>query len=468
MMSQGSPPEARCPGPSARDILLADPAPPPAVLLAESPVYLGSDDIAYHEYTSPDFLADEYEHLWSRTWQWACRDEHIPEPGDYYVYDIGDRSALIVRGDDGGIRAFANACLHRGTQLKPPGSCGFSRSLRCPFHGWTWALDGRLTEVPAEWDFPHVAAADYALPELACGRWGGFVFVNWSDTAPPLDDYLGVLPEHFANWDLADRYIEAHAQKRLPANWKAAAAAFLEAYHVMETHPQSVRTTGDANTQYDVFDEHVTRFLQTTATPSPHLADADRPTEQQMLDLLLARKAPDDTIPQLRDGQTARDGFARFMQQTMGARYGRDFSHLSTSESIDSIEYFLFPNGFFFRGLQFSMVYRFRPDGHDPDHCWYDVMMLRPRPPDGRPPDPPNPTVLDVDDSYAAVPGFSKSLAAVLDQDTSNLAAQTRGFKASRKPGQTLGNYQEVRTRHLHDTVKRYIAQGKSELAQSS
>ena len=66
--------------------------------------------------------------MWSRTWQWACRDEHIPEPGDYYVYDIGDRSAVIVRGPDGSVKAFHNACLHRGTQLKPPATSGTARS----------------------------------------------------------------------------------------------------------------------------------------------------------------------------------------------------------------------------------------------------------------------------------------------------------------------------------------------------
>ncbi len=111
---------ARCPGPSTRDLILGDSTPPPAPLLEQSYRFEGDDDVPYGEFTSAAYAVEEHLHMWSRTWQWACREEHIPEPGDYYVYDIGDRSALIVRGPDGSIRAFHNSCLHRGTQLKPP------------------------------------------------------------------------------------------------------------------------------------------------------------------------------------------------------------------------------------------------------------------------------------------------------------------------------------------------------------
>ena len=150
------PGEARCPGPSTRDLILGDSTPPPAQLLVESYEFEGDADVPYEEFTSPSYAAAEHEHMWSRTWQWACREEHIPEPGDYYVYDVGDRSAIVVRGPDGTVRAFHNACLHRGTQLKPPATAGYSPKLRCPFHGWTWDLDGELIDLPCEWDFPHV------------------------------------------------------------------------------------------------------------------------------------------------------------------------------------------------------------------------------------------------------------------------------------------------------------------------
>jgi phenylpropionate dioxygenase-like ring-hydroxylating dioxygenase large terminal subunit len=455
------PGDARCPGPSTRDLILCDSTATPVVLLTESYRFRGDADVPYDEFTSAAFAAAEHEHVWSRTWQWACREEHIPEPGDYYVYDIGDRSALIVRGPDGEVRAFYNACLHRGTQLKPPASNGFSQKLRCPFHGWTWSLTGELIDLPCEWDFPHVDGAEFQLPQLRTGVWGGFIFVNFDDDAPSLEEYLGVLPEHFANWDLADRYVEVHIRKRLPANWKASAEAFLEAYHILETHSQSIYTAGDANAQYDVFGEHVSRFIHTIATTSPHVPEAKRPSEAKMLDMLMARKNPGEPVPEIPEGQRARDVYARYMQQALGEQYDNDFSHLSVSETIDSIEYFLFPNSFFFPGLQIPLCYRFRPDGPDPDRALFEVLYLRPKPRNGAPPPPAVPVDLDVDDSYTTVPGLPKSLGAVLDQDTSNLAAQTRGFKASKKRGQTLGNYQEVRARHFQDTVRRYIAEGR-------
>jgi hypothetical protein len=145
------------------------------------------------------------------------------------------------------------------------------------------------------------------------------------------------------------------------------------------------------------------------------------------------------------------------MKQELGAKYGRDFSKYSTSLTLDSIEYFLFPNAFFFPGLTLPMVYRFRPDPKSPDFCTFDLLMLRPKPLDRPVPPPPEPLQLGVDDSYTLAKGLG-ILGAIYDQDTGNMAAQTRGFKASRKRGQTLGNYQEMRIRHLHQCVARYLA----------
>ncbi len=450
------PGEARCPGPSTHDLIAADPH-APAPLLVESPWFGGDDDIAFTNYTSVDFARAEHDRMWSRTWQWACREEHIPSTGDYRIYDIGDRSALVIRQADGTIKAFHNFCLHRGTQLKPSTTTGGrSKVLRCPFHGWTWSLEGNLVDLPCAWDFPHVNPAEYGLPQIQVDTWGGWVFVNFDPSAPPLAEYLGVLPEHFATWPLEDRYVEAHALKHLPCNWKAAAEAFLEAYHVLETHSQAIIATGDANAQYDVFGDHVTRFVHTVGTPSPHLDP--QPTEQQIVDFLFARRYPDAADrPQLPEGGRAREVLAVEVAQGLGERYGQDFSQYSVSELVDSIEYFVFPNQFFFPGIDKSMCYRFRPDGDDPNKCIFDLVILRPRPIDGPAPRPPAPTELAVEDSYTLCKELDHGLAMVYDQDTANMAAQTRGFKGSVKRAETLGNYQESRARHLHHTVQRYL-----------
>ena len=449
-----APGEARCPGLSTADILRRDRTGVPEVLLEESYEYLGSSDIPFTAYTSRTNLQLEYERMWSRVWQWACREEHIPRVGDYSVYDIGDRSVIVTRTAEG-IKAYNNFCLHRGTQLRPSASTGAARQFRCPFHGWTWTLEGSLASVPCDWDFPHVSKDEFSLPEVKVGLWGGFVFVNFDPDAEPLDQYLGVLPEHFADWDLSDRYVETHIRKRLPCNWKAGAEAFLEGYHIFETHSQAAMGAGDANASYDVFGRHVSRFIQTQAFPSPHITP--QPDDDQVLDALFARKAPGSERPQRPEGWTARDVYAEFVKGVYGERYRRDFSHLSISETIDPIQYFVFPNAFFFPGLAIPMVYRFRPNGDDPDSCIFDLLFMRPKPVDGPPPPPAEPHDLDVDDSYSLVPGLDESIALIFDQDTSNLAAQTRGFKGSMKRAQTLGNYQEVRTRHLHQTLRGYL-----------
>ena len=140
----------------------------------------------------------------------------------------------------------------------------------------------------------------------------------------------------------------------------------------------------------------------------------------------------------------------------MGERYGHDFSHLSESITLDSIEYYLFPNAFFFPGLSLPMVYRFRPDPTSPDFSYFDLLFMRPRPPEGEVPPPPEVIELGIDESYSTAEGVGP-LGRVYDQDTANLAAQTRGFKSSFKNGQTLGNYQEIRVRHLQQRVKTYL-----------
>jgi phenylpropionate dioxygenase-like ring-hydroxylating dioxygenase large terminal subunit len=450
---------ARCPAPSTKELLQRDRGGAPAPLLEESYEFRGDADIPYESYTSRDYARLEQERLFPRVWQWACREDHLPNPGMYYIYDVANMSAIVVRTEDGTIKAYDNFCQHRGTQLKPTATVGKTKQFRCPFHGWTWNLEGQLTDLPCRWDFPHVSDESAALPELQVDTWGGFVFVNFDPNAAPLHDYLGVLPRHFATWDLADRYVEVHARKRLPCNWKAGMAAFLEAYHVLETHPEGIRTTGDANAQYDVFGENVSRFIHTVGTKSPHVAQEF--TEQELLDLLLQRKFPGTADkPVVPPGSVARDVYAGYLQNMMSERFGRDFSHLSNSETMDSIEYFLFPNAFFFPGLQLSMVYRFRPDITDPDNpdfCTFDLLIMRPKPIDRPAPKPAVVFDLDVNDSYKLTPGIDQGLGFVYDQDTNNLAAQTRGFKGSRKRGQTLGNYQEIRARHLHQTVDRYI-----------
>ncbi|MBU6226942.1 MAG: aromatic ring-hydroxylating dioxygenase subunit alpha [Acidobacteria bacterium] len=451
--------EHRCPGETYQDVLRRDETGAPPQMMTESYEYLGDEPIGYYRYTSKEFLELEFEKVWSKVWQWACREEHIPNVGDYYVYDIGHRSIIIVRGDDGVIRAMDNFCGHRGTQLKPSWDNGNANRFTCRFHGWAWSTSGNIASVPCRWDFPGHSDDDLKLPSIQVDMWGGFVWVNFDKNAAPLREYLGVMPEHFTgNWDLSDRYLELHLRKRLPANWKASMGAFLEAYHVYKTHPEGLRATGDANAQYDVFGENVSRFMHTSGTQSPHIER--KQTEQEILNFVLRRRYgnPDD-VPKVPEGKTARDVYYKIVQDELKQRFNHDFSRFKVAETLDSIEYFVFPNAFFFPGAARPMVYRFLPHPTDPDECIFELLFLRFAPDGQEPPAPARPYDLDVQESYMSAPGMEKGLGFVYDQDTDNLAAQQRGFKGSLKGGEILGNYQEVRVRHVHKVIDKYLAQ---------
>ena len=448
--------QARCPGDSVQDIVHRDGRYVPPILAQESPQFLGSEDISYARYVSTEFFTQEMHNLWPRVWQWACREEQIPEPGDYIVYDIGDYSFVIQRGDDNIIRAFYNSCLHRGTKLRPSGSDGWSPQLRCPYHGWTWNLDGSLRDIPCQWDFAHVNEQDFSLPEVQVASWGGFVFINMDPDAAPLDSFLEVLPEHFSNWHMDKRYTELHIQKELPCNWKTAIEAFLESYHVMETHPQLMYGVGDANVQYDIYSDHVTRFYAALGVPSPHLQESL--SEQDLVDKMLVgdRSVLGDAML-LKEGETARTFMADFLRRTLGEKYQTSLDGYSDSEIIDTIEYHLFPNMVLFPGLSLPMAYRFRPLNNDPNRCVFDLLFLRPLPDNGDTPAPAEPFWIGVEDSYTSVPGMDEGMGIVYDQDTNNLRGQQEGFKAAKKAGQTLGNYQEVRIRHFQQVVDKYL-----------
>jgi phenylpropionate dioxygenase-like ring-hydroxylating dioxygenase large terminal subunit len=455
--SAGDVDAARCPGPSVQEIVSRDAFPPPQVLAMEEPAFLGSDDVSLDRYYDQDIFDREIDAIWGRTWQWVCREDHIPEPGDYYTYEVAHLSFLVVRQHDMSVKGFVNSCLHRATKFKRGEGIGSSDVIRCPYHGWTWENDGRLKAVPCAWDFAHVDTAKFALPEVRVGHWGGFIFINPSADGPDLLDYLAPLPDHFAGWHMDDRFVELHMEKELPCNWKTAQEAFLESYHVLETHPQLLAGTGDANVQYDIHSDHVTRFYAVGGVNSPHLA---KPlSEQELVSTMLVgdRSVLDDALT-VKEGETARIVMARFLRKVLGDKYGVDLAAYSDSEVIDTIEYHVFPNMVLFPGLSLPMVYRFRPIGSDPNRTLFELLFLRPRPTDRPSPEPPEPYRIREEESYSTVPGMDPAFGAVYDQDTDNLRAQQQGFRASRKGTETLGNYQEARIRHFQQVVDRYLS----------
>jgi phenylpropionate dioxygenase-like ring-hydroxylating dioxygenase large terminal subunit len=271
------------------------------VLRARSSRDLPVVRVPIERYTSREFHDLEVEKVWKKVWQFACREEEIPEPGDHTLYEIAELRVLLVRGDDRRVRAFPNTCLHRGRALKD--RPGRSHDLRCAFHGWTWHLDGRLKEVPCRWDFPHVESGAYHLPELRTASWGGFVFVSMDAEGDAFESFAGELPRHFERWPLESRYVEAHVAHLLRCNWKVAQEAFMEAYHVVSTHPQALAGIGDTSSQYDAWD-NFSRAMTANMTPSPHLRY--EPGEQEILEALLTTSLDAEPALRVPAGGTAR------------------------------------------------------------------------------------------------------------------------------------------------------------------
>ncbi|MEM7020432.1 MAG: Rieske 2Fe-2S domain-containing protein, partial [Pseudomonadota bacterium] len=155
----------RSPGVTYQELLDQDSHEVPEVLRLQSPKDMGHNEFPAERYTSKEWHDKEVEHLWKKVWQFTCREEDIPEPGDHYRYDIAGMSFLVVRTESGDIKAYPNACLHRGRMLKEHD--GRASELRCPFHGFCWHLDGRLKDVPARWDFP-LASLIINMHKLIC------------------------------------------------------------------------------------------------------------------------------------------------------------------------------------------------------------------------------------------------------------------------------------------------------------
>ena len=452
---------ARSTGPSVQDLLAADTRPVPESLTDHSYVPQGKADVPKIRYTAAKFAELEYEYLWTRTWQMACHVDEIPQPGDHVVYDVADQSLLVTRAKDGSIRAYHNSCLHRGTKLRTED--GRVGSFRCPFHGWKWDLDGKLVELPAEWDFPQVwQQPDSCLPEAQVAVWEGFVFVNLDPDAEPFESVAAKLIEHFGrDFNMANRYVAFHAVKEVPANWKVCMEAFAEGYHVIATHPQILEFAGDANSEYSIWEDsqYVTRFVNGFGVQSPHLGNLP---EQQVADAYLAfsARAGRGAI-QVPDGKSAREVVAEVFRGAMGQVFGVDLSNTSDSEILDAHLYHLFPAFMPWAGVGQSLVYRWRP-GRTPDTCFMDVLRMMPVPPGKERPAPAPTQRLRLEQSWKEAEGMA-GLADVFEQDMENLPKVQLGLKmtATRaKKGVSFGLYQETRIRLIHRNIDRFIAEG--------
>ena len=437
-----------------QDYLDADSRDTPRIFREVGNADIGTEDVPVEHYVDRGFYERERA-VWEKTWQMACREEHIPEPGDYYVYDIAKRSFLITRGEDGSIKAHANVCLHRGRKLRL--EHGHANEFRCPFHGFTWGIDGALAHLPCEFDFPQVEKEKFGLPQAQVGTWAGWVFINPDPNAMPLEDYLDPIARHYEPYRFDQSYMASHVAKVLKGNWKVIQEAFMESFHSLDTHPQIVGTVDDFGCQYDVWDgkPHVNRMMVPFSAPSSYVVD--QISQQDVFDDWTGRRelGQDNDGYTLKEGETARQASANLRRDVVKDMLGEPVDDLSDAEAVDGWYYNVFPNLMFWGGFGPNMWYRFRPWGDSHEETLMEVGFINRHPKDQPKPHAPPMTFLTDDQKWAD--SELGGLGFVLDQDTTNMAAVQEGLNATYKPGVTLANYQENRIRHFHQTLVTYL-----------
>ena len=411
---------------------------------------LSTGDVPVERYISRSFHDREMTRMWPRVWQMACHQTDIPAIGDYITYEIGMRSYIVVRTASDVIKAYPNACLHRGTQLVD--GRGHAAAFACRFHGWTWNLDGSLRNIPEQWDFPQTQKRPMCLPEARVASWGGFVFINPDPQAQRFEEYIGELPAHFRRAPLEERRIAVHVARVMPANWKVAMEAFMESYHVSPTHPQSVTVSEYAETQYDIYGANVSRLATISIAPATSSMRAMSP--QAFADY--AAKGTGREPVQLREGETYRHALAEQRRREVGAALHREVSELADVEMLDAIEYFLFPNFLPWYGFGLPIVYRFRPNADRHDSSIMEIYLLAPRDLSQPPPEAAPVEWLPEDRPFSEHRGLGR-LGPIFDQDYGNIIGVWKGLHSTVQPGLVLGRYQESRIRHYHRRIDDYV-----------
>lgn len=418
-------------------------------------------NVDFTRYYDPEFARKEMEELWLKSWLFACREEDLPNVGDRLPFQVGPRSFMIVRSGPDEFKAFFNSCTHRGTRLCDALSTG--ERIVCPFHAWQWNLDGSLKYIPSHWDFRGVTPAVAKLRQVKLGRWGGFVFINADPNAPPFEDALSVLPSHFADYAMGDRYTAARFRKEVGANWKVVQEAFLESYHVVGTHPEAVPYNGDSQSQYDIWESeagHIGRQVTPSAIPSMHAEPDASPLEAAAVyaQIMVAWHYPEAKLPELDPSQDLRQQLAEWHRGVQANAYGSRPDQ-PDAVMIDSTLYFMFPHFTVWLSESVPFVYQFTPHENDPERSYFEVRMMRPVGKDRARPAAAPAILIGSDESIREkAPAFG-FLAHVFDQDMENMPRVQAGMRAAdpQRNYSHLSTYQESLVQHWNKLIDKQV-----------
>ncbi|HWF23067.1 MAG TPA: aromatic ring-hydroxylating dioxygenase subunit alpha [Acidimicrobiales bacterium] len=434
---------------------------------------LGSAFVPKGRYTDLEFLEHEMERLFPRTWLNACRVDEVEQIGQYVNFEIGDESIVVLRTESG-LKAYFNACRHRGTRLvSGQGRIG---EFRCPFHAWRWNLDGSLKFQADAEHFEPRSAAGLCLPECRIDTWGGWVFVNLDGQAEPLEEFLDPLPQRLDGFKLEDMRIAWYKSVVLPANWKTALDAFIESWHVPGTHPQLLRPDKHAtpptiaeSAQYGSTFNELFRLHSRHADLYRYGPDGDaaklraaygvdpeavyRNVEYNLRELrALYLRSDLAAAAELRttEGGDGPDGNAIYqrLRKEQARAVGIDYPEVTPQQLKAAMyDWHLFPNTVFLIDMACCLTYRARPNGSDPNSCIFDVQGLELPPTDGLVTAPPQ----FFDDWRDG------DMGQVLSQDFSNMSEVTAGIHSRGYDGHRLNTAQEMTIWNYHRAIDGYL-----------
>jgi nitrite reductase/ring-hydroxylating ferredoxin subunit len=365
----------------------------------------------------------------------ACRLEQIRNVGDWVEYSNLDHSVIIVRTRDG-VKAYHNACRHRGVPFANEGGHGNCKTTGfiCPFHGWRWNMEGENTFVYGRHMFSEdqLDKADLALRACRVELWGGCAWINFDNDAPSFRDTIGPVADRIEAHGMSDLRAEWWYATVLPANWKIAMEAFMEGYHVMRTHPQLQQA---APMLYNSMYGMDTGGIGVPINPNLDIK-GNIAAQIKHLGLLsegmsgmvhakefeIAQQLTDCELPE--DPQQAIMMWFGILNHQIGEQLRArgekvpDLNAVAVSDPINAVE-FIFPHYFLLPMFSSMSSYRIRPLG--PESCLFELWSLT-HYPEGEEPEPPmEPTMLPYDsDLFPPIPR----------QDYANIPIQQKGVHA--------------------------------------
>lgn len=440
---------------------LIDPKAGKGNLEAKQPFIDNGLDI-YHpgRYYDPAYMQREWGRMWTSSWLIAAVETDIHEPGDYSQFRLLRESFIIVRQEDGSVKAFYNVCAHRGNQVVL-NDRGSALQFTCSFHSWQYSLAGECTRITdRETINPNLLCQNPKLKEVHCETLAGLVFINMDDNPQPLKERIGLPEGYLEAYQVDKMHCVRHVVSEWAANWKTGIDAFYETYHLHSVHPETQDVMDDMGVQVDLYPHGASRMIVPIGVKTKRQSDQDSMNASLEYMMAEASMLPEEYPQNAREVRTA----IQQAKRRRSKKFNLGYERFTDGQLTDSWATGIFPNVQIGLHPEGAFLMRFMPHPTDPERFFYDTMTLI------RPVEDPNyktpgwmglPEGTDTsgetrpDTEYVPL-GEPPHLGQVLDQDSELLPVVQRGLRSRGFRGPLWGE-QEQRLRHFHKELERYL-----------